>query len=496
MLISEELDGYFMLNLIKDAWIPVVRRDGSKATIAPWEIADTSVLDVDWPRPDLNVACLELLIGMVFLCDPPSDIEAWSERCDPDPDRLRDRMSAFAPAFDLLGEGPRFLQDLDDLRLMDLEESPVDMLFIDSAGEATIKKNADLMVWRKRYPSLSLPMAAMALYTLQSFAPSGGAGHRTSMRGGGPLVTIVDPRKGSAGSLWDLVWANVPHGDPGSIDDLPWMRPTVASDEGRKIHPEEGRLHPECFFGMPRRIRLIDDGEEVTGVLQKNYGGNYSQWIHPLSAYYRVKEDSEWLPRLAKPGAIGFRGWLGVLVRKTGDSRQRLASCIETWGARGGDADVIVAGWAMNNMSPIEFTHSRQPLLPLLPEEQDLIVGFVRAADIAGSALREALQFGMGAGSAVGAQQERFFTVLEPEFLSAIRSVRKDPVAPEKWLKILESAAVGIFDACCTVGIDAMDASKAKLVMRARGSLKAAFAGAGKHGGRLHEEICIKKGGQ
>jgi CRISPR system Cascade subunit CasA len=485
-----------MLNLMKDPWIPVVRRDGSRATIAPWEIADSSVLDIDWPRPDLNIACLEFLIGMVFLCDPPSDIEDWSDRCDPDPERLRDRMLAFAPAFDLLGDGPRFLQDLDDLRLMDLEESPVDMLFIDSAGEATIRKNADLMVRRGRYPSLPLPMAAMALYTLQAFAPSGGAGHRTSMRGGGPMVTIVDPRKGVAGSLWDLIWANVPYGQPGSTGDLPWMRPTVTSEEGRKIHPDDARLHPECFFGMPRRIRLIDDGEEVTGVLQKNYGGNYSQWIHPLSAYYRVKEDSEWLPRLAKPGAIGFRGWLGVLVRKTGDTRQRLAFCIEAWGARGGDADVIVAGWAMNNMSPIEFTHSRQPLLPLLPEEQDVIVGFVRAADASGSVLREALQSGMGAGAVVAAQQERFFMDLESDFLSTLRSFREDPVSPEKWLNILRSTAVRIFDACCTCGIDGMDAVKAKSVMRARAGLFEAFAGRGKHGARLHEDLGIKTGGK
>ena len=84
------------------------------------------------------------------------------------------------------------------------------MLFIDSAGGSTAKKNADLMVKRGRYGNLPLPLAAMALYTLQSFAPSGGAGNRTSMRGGGPMVTLMQPLDGNAHPLWRLIWSNVP----------------------------------------------------------------------------------------------------------------------------------------------------------------------------------------------------------------------------------------------------------------------------------------------
>ena len=107
-------------------------------------------------------------------------------------------MQPLAPAFDLLGDGPRFLQDLEPLGG---KGNPPGMLFIDSAGDSTAKKNADLMVRRGRYEALPLPLAAMALYTLQAFAPSGGAGNRTSMRGGGPMVTLVKPQ---SEGLWPL----------------------------------------------------------------------------------------------------------------------------------------------------------------------------------------------------------------------------------------------------------------------------------------------------
>lgn len=211
------------LNLITDAWIPVIRSDTGPAVIRPDQIAELGVLFPDWPRADLNIACLELLIGLVYLADPPADARDWRAR-RPDTERLRQKLLPLAPAFDLLGEGPRFLQDFEPL---EGEPNPVDMLFIDSAGGNTARNNADLMVRRNRYPSLDPGLEAMALYTLQAHAPSGGAGNRTSMRGGGPIVTLVDPGQGP---LWDLVWANVPDGRPAGPEVLPWMRATMTAE--------------------------------------------------------------------------------------------------------------------------------------------------------------------------------------------------------------------------------------------------------------------------
>ena len=50
------------LNLIADAWIPV-RCTNGRRIIRPDQIAEADVLFPDWPRADLNIACLELLIG-------------------------------------------------------------------------------------------------------------------------------------------------------------------------------------------------------------------------------------------------------------------------------------------------------------------------------------------------------------------------------------------------------------------------------------------------
>ena len=97
------------LNLITDRWIPVRRKDGTRKVIAPWQMADPALDFPDWPRPDLNIACLELLIGLVFMADPPANAEEWETRQTPDPERLRAQLAPFAPAFKLLGDGPRFM---------------------------------------------------------------------------------------------------------------------------------------------------------------------------------------------------------------------------------------------------------------------------------------------------------------------------------------------------------------------------------------------------
>ena len=391
-----------MLNLISDPWIPVSCADGARRVIAPWQMAEPDVVAPDWPRPDLNIACLELLIGLVYLADPPRDLDDWDSRKARDPERLREKLAPYAPAFNLLGEGPLFLQDFEPLA--GATSSP-DMLFIDSAGANTARNNADLMVHRNRYTVLEPALAAMALYTFQAFAPSGGAGNRTSMRGGGPLVTLVDPGQG----LWPLVWANVPYGQPSPPQSLPWMRPTRVSDKGQETLPPEGALFgAEAFFGMPRRLRLVADAEGVRGVVQKNRGTNYAKWKHPLSPYYRQKVGTEWLPKHPRAGRFGYRNWLGILARERRDQLTELSLSLRDWSGRFGLGSVIVAGWAMDNMKPRDFTLSVQPFLNLPPEQEDRIAGLILAAEAAAVALRAALEPVLAAGEMREAEREAF----------------------------------------------------------------------------------------
>ena len=184
------------LNLISDPWLPVRRRSGRTATIAPWAVNDR--IDTDpvtafaWPRPELNAASLELLIGMLSTgAAPAGDAEwQWGWSAPPGPGTLRARLGRIAPFFDLVADdAPAFLQDLDPLADADVS-SPARLLF-DTPGARTTRLNTDLFRRRAAEDAvLSLPAAAIALYALMSWCASGGVGHRVALRGGGPLVTL------------------------------------------------------------------------------------------------------------------------------------------------------------------------------------------------------------------------------------------------------------------------------------------------------------------
>lgn len=472
------------LNLVNVPWIPVRRSDDGPRIIRPDQIAEPGVIFPDWPRADLNIACLELLIGLVFLADPPANAQVWRAR-KPDAQRLRERLALLAPAFDLMGDGPRFLQDFEPL---EGDPNPPDMLFIDSAGGNTARNNADLMVRRGRYPALEPALAAMALYTLQAHAPSGGAGNRTSMRGGGPMVTLVDP---GHGNLWDLVWANVPDGQPAGPEVLPWMGPTRTSEaKGSEVYPDTA--HPgEAFFGMPRRLRLVGN-EAVSGVIQKPYGTNYAGWQHPLTPYYRQKAGSELLPLHPRAGAFGYRNWLGVVMEMPGDEGdlRRRAQCLDSYEQRvlpkdRTGASVILAGWAMDNMKPRDFTWSRQPLLPVETEAGLTLIAMIQSAESFGLALRGALKPVAGEGSALEALREEYFTATQAGFDSGVSELLAGTPPADiaaRWLRAMERVALAIFDRQALLGLDQQRPEAMQQIIDARKSLGADFAGWSKLG--------------
>ncbi|MFG1391971.1 type I-E CRISPR-associated protein Cse1/CasA [Xanthobacter agilis] len=486
------------LNLIADRWIPVRRSDGAASVIRPDEIADPGLAFPDWPRPDLNIACIELLIGMVLLADPPADLHDWQARRAPDPERLRTALARLAPAFNLTGEGPLFLQDLDPL---DGEPNPPDMLFIDSAGGNTARNNADLMVRRNRYPDLDLPLAAMALYLLQAHAPSGGAGNRTSMRGGGPLVSLVDP---GTGRLWDLIWANVPYGKPAAPDALPWMKPTRTSQaKGSETYPQHG--HPaEAFFGMPRRLRLVSEAGRVTGVVQRPYGTNYAGWVHPLTPYYKLKAGAEPLPMHPRAGVFGYRNWLGVVLAMP-EERVELgqrAKAVEEYGERCRDLPeplpdqrIIVAGWSMDNMKPRDFILSRQPLLPLDGEAALTLAAMIEAAEIFGSALRGALKPVAGEGTALDALREAFFIDTQSAFDAGVDALLRGEPPVEvagAWVRALERVALRIFEREALPGLDQRKAEEMEAIIAAYDGLRAVFAGWRRPGSDAYVRLELK----
>ena len=462
------------LCLLSDAWIPVLR-DGETIVIRPDQVADAGVSALAWPRPDFNLACLELLIGLVSMADPPRDDADWRVRLNrPEADRLREALAPFAPFFALAGDGPRFLQDLEPF-----EESakpsdikPVDMLYIDSAGDSTVAKNADLMVKRDRFASLSPAEATMALYTLQAFAPTGGAGNRTSMRGGGPMTTLIQPLddENEPLSLWSLVFANVLPGSPLPADDaekaLPWLRPTRTSKKGQISTPQDTHAL-EAFFGMPRRLRLVFGNGRVAGVMQRPHGTNYAAWEHPLTPYYRAKEDDpEWLPVHPKAGRVSYRNWLGTVMEsdagRTGT--RRIAKAVRAYSGRPQrvpDWEIMVGGWAMDNMKPVSFSLDQYPGFPGLDEDgTNRVRQLVDAANTATGALRKALKAACELdGRSADAITETFFAETESAFEKSVGGIvaGEGTLIEIAWYRELKGQAIRMFDENALSGLTDRD---------------------------------------
>lgn len=512
-------------NLVTTPWIPVRRQSGQHEVIRPAEIAatDDPPMALAWLRPDFNLAGLELLIGLVRAAAPPRDAEDWLEN-RPDGQRLVDALARLAPAFDLDGGGdgggPAFLQDAEPL---DGKPNGVDMLLIDSAGGNAARNNADLMVRRDRYGVFCRAYAAMALYTLQAFAPSGGAGNRTSMRGGGPLVTLVEPRGPGEATLWETVWANVPDGralSPNGLDAFPWMRPTRTSVKGEQTHDGDTPVPSiEALFGMPRRLRLVFepgagrpcdmcgavDAVVVTGVVQRPHGTNYGLWRHPLTPYYRLKEGAEPLPLHPRPGGFGYRNWIGVAVRDLGRLRDR-AETVETfvnhridWHAPA--PALLVGGWAMDNMKPVDFVLSRQPLPVAADPEaaqalEEACVEIVQAGVEANRWLMLACRnaFGRdGADTAKGdfaAASERFYAATEGAFVATVNALSGDPHASDprrRWADTLRDNALREFERLAVPGVADASGGRAADIVQAHRLLRAVLSGYGKGGAKFFD---------
>lgn len=533
-------------SLLSEPWLPVLRADGSRQWVRPAEIADggaNPVVAFAWGRADFDAAAREFMIGLLSTACAGRLGERerlWRDWYDqpPGPGALDDLFVPLAPAFDLIAAGPAFMQDFAPL---DGEGVPVSQLLIEAPGANTLKKNLDHFVRRGRVEVMSPAAAAMALFTLQTFAPSGGAGHRTSLRGGGPLTTLVRPgpkAPGDPDTLWRLLWVNMmPRDAAAAVDALlfPWLGPTRVSDKG--LLTADADMHPlQVFWGMPRRIRLdwvANDGGapcgltgQVVPVVARHYrtrpwGVNYGAVLHPLSPYYRAKAGGEWLPVHGQPGRVGWRHWLGLVAAAPGDAARPAAAVVkakerlqrrpaaERLGAR-----LLAAGYDMDNMKARDFIEAEMPLHLVAPEIADRFHGLVGQAIAAGrlvaghlaGALHNALHR-PGAprqdGGAAALGRDRFWEATERPFHDLLDQAGQDfAVADEEaqnqaamtmrraWLRVLRDQALGIFDALAPL-TDPADADPRQVGrhVAARRFLLAACSGQGPGGAAIFTEL-------
>ncbi len=413
------------MNLINSPWIPVVRKSGKRERIAPWQLAgpaDDPPVVLDYTRPDLAAGVLEFLIGLVQTCAAPKNKRLWKAQdgTPPEADDLQKAMNEHAEAFELFGPGPCFMQDLEMLGEQSGKVVPVASLFIDSCGANAINDNADFFVKRGRINQVCPACAAAALFTMQAFAPSGGQGHRTSLRGGGPLSTTI-----MGSTLWQSVWRNVlPMELLQGLGDtqkdwkggvFPWLAPTETSEQGKRptmpanVHP----LH--MYWGMPRRFRLISQenpraktcdvcrtsdalmiAEYATLPRGYNYEGGF---CHPLSpTVHETGKDPYHVH--GSPVGVRYRNWLGLVnMGDQGKIRREPALVVSTYrrhSASSAEFRILARGYDMENMKPRAWNQGAIPVYEV-PEEQRqdyaaLMAQCIAAAEELGSTLRTALR--------------------------------------------------------------------------------------------------------
>jgi CRISPR system Cascade subunit CasA len=414
-----------MISLLTEKWIPVRRADGRADWILPSQVCEPDIVCFAAHRGDFNGALVQFLIGLLQTSSPALRENEWETffKSPPSSETLSAWFERFEPAFILDGDGPRFMQDLG---LDSGAECGIDALLIDAPGGSAIDKNTDLFVKRGTVSAMCPHCAALALFTLQTNAPAGGAGHRTSLRGGGPLSTLVvcSPSR----SLWQDLWLNVlPQRDflarGGDVEKtapyftFPWLAQTQAIQApGAETQPVQ--VHPyHVYWAMPRRIRLdfgnlragqCDVCKRESNSLLQNYvtrpqGLNYKgPWRHPLSPYYETKEG--WLPMHPQPGGFTYRHWLSwalgtsngkkaveaaVNVRHAVSDRPGLAGAVRLW----------VFGYDMDNMKARCWYETTFPLYGLAgcrPKEHrnfsTMTAALIEAAEQAVFYLRQAVK--------------------------------------------------------------------------------------------------------
>jgi len=234
------------VSLLTDVWIPVRDRSGKRHWISPNELAGADWVAFDADRADFNGALAQFAIGLLSTHAPLGNARDWERwfTTPPDAGTLQSWWKGRVDYFTYDGKGARFMQDG---ALTAKADFSISGLLIDSPGENAVKNNSDHFVKRGRIAHLCPHCAVTALFTLQINAPAGGAGHRTGLRGGGPLTTLLacQPAK----SLWHDLWLNViepPEREAHGGDvrktaphfTFPWLAAVDA------IQPDQGQTSP------------------------------------------------------------------------------------------------------------------------------------------------------------------------------------------------------------------------------------------------------------
>ncbi|MCG5549530.1 type I-E CRISPR-associated protein Cse1/CasA [Halorhodospira halochloris] len=508
------------MNLVQDPCLPIRYRNGQKAYAPPAAITDPEAVDLDFPRADFNGAAYQFLIALLQTVRSPANRKEWLRLYlqPPSQEDLETSLAPWSDHFELLGDGPCFLQDFDSLD--SARSTSIASLLIESPGEQGIKQNTDHFVKRGIGEAMCAACAAMALYNFQATGPAGGTGYRVGIRGGGPLTTLVMPHEPSA-SLWEKLLLNILPRDhrrfrhsepsPGDWRVLPWLGPTRTSEKGsstRVTTPED--VHPlHVFWGMPNRIRLSLPegqgacqvcGQETENILRRlrmtNLGYNYDgPFRHPLTPYrYEPKNGEHTAISLkGQKGGVGYRHWESLTLEDP-EQGHIPASVVQDYleskrGLLQGHKQprLWVFGYDLKQNKPRGWYNTQMPLIAVSADRRDLFLygvrqleqAAVKAAQRTRSAVKEAwFSRPRDAKGDFEFIENRFFEATASDFYACLALLAEavecgesnlPPAVAGRWLNCVTRAANEVFESLALAGEEqAMDDLKRVIAARNR----------------------------
>ena len=437
------------MNLIKDRWISVRRSSGEIEKIAPRGLTDEidadPIIRLATPRADFDAAIAQLLIGLLQASFGVKNPREWRQRFDspPPPEDLAAAFDQLGQAFELLGEGrPRCFQDFDLTEEASSRQS-IGRILIEYPGASTVKRGADFFVKRGSVDGLCECCAAAGLLALQTNAPSGGQGHRVSLRGGGPLTSLIVTER----SLWHTLWLNVlPGMDLENLGNselskdgatFPWLSPTRTSEPTTGVKTTPMDTHPlQMYFGMPRRIVLDEPSQSgdcdlcgdkarplIRSFIARKHGTDYSgPWKHALTPYR--EDDGQPISLKGRTTPFGYKDWLGLL--QIDESRNRVTPALvvqvlfrERDRYTRAGLRLWVSGFATDNMKALAWADGVMPVITteeeVRPEFQRDVERLVLAARLVEGFLGKSLARLPSADAAP--VKEAFWRETEPAFL-------------------------------------------------------------------------------
>ncbi len=501
------------MNLLDSAnrWLTLQYQDGSVRPASLYDITLPQVVDIHAPRADFRAALYQLIIGLLQTAAAPADNDDWLAGWDEPPAaaNLAARWQPLRHAFEVVGDGTAFMQDQDALADGAVKSTAELLVYLGSDSNLHFNKLND---WQ----GLCESCFAHALFTLQINAPSGGVGHRTSLRGGGPLTTLLLPATADS-TLWQKLWLNVIPVE--QLDEamqqalrwpqvLPWLAPTRLSDKSGLETPPES-VHPlQAYWSTPRRIRLdtADTGSglcEICGQAHdtlytryrtRNYGTNYTgAWQHPLSPYnHDPKHEKPPLPLKGGYASRGYRQWLALIFGE--NSQPKVAAVVASFRRKARllrqgspEARVWYCGFEMDNMKAKAWHDGNLPLFDIRAVEQKLFTDAVRkvlaAAEQGAGLLAEQVKLARNMDKKEPAVEQSFWQHSERHFYDAIQRLADlpddklaIPVSAElaavyqQWLQAIRRLLLRLFDDWVLgTPIEQMDMGK---VVKARKDLR------------------------